>query len=383
MKIGILTYTREYANLGTNMQAYCTLQAIRLAYPDSRVELIDYSPSTPPRRPYFTNISLQSLLLDYRRLRKYDDFFRDELVFSRESLTTQSVARALEFIRQQQYDAIYVGSDTVLELKRNSSEALTAFWLDSSITSVKILVAASSLNVTFEAISPRLQDLMQRAIDGFALVGVRDDATYRLMSHFVAPEDSRLQMVPDPTFTYDIDYSHIERYIEQKKLTFSHPMVCLHLLRDSHWAKELAQSFRDAGYIVASLRPAKYADIIFTDLSPFEQMGLYRYFSLVVTHRFHDAIFCLKNVTPLLAFPPAASDITSYSESKIRSLLEVFGIENTSYMPNKEEVNAESLFHRYPEAMAGFEKARLQIRPLLYAQKEKYQRFICESRRFV
>ena len=41
-KIGILTYLREYANLGTNMQGYCTQEALRKAYPDARVELIDY-----------------------------------------------------------------------------------------------------------------------------------------------------------------------------------------------------------------------------------------------------------------------------------------------------------------------------------------------------
>src|ERR1019366_6755598 len=128
MKIGILTYTREYANLGTNMQAYCTLQAIRRAYPGSQVELVDYSPATPPRRPYLSNLSLRSIKLDYRRFRKYDNFFRNDLSFSREALTTTAVGEALEFIRRQKYDVIYVGSDTVLEIKSDGQDGITPYW---------------------------------------------------------------------------------------------------------------------------------------------------------------------------------------------------------------------------------------------------------------
>jgi hypothetical protein len=328
-------------------------------------------------------MSLRSIRLDYRRFCKYDEFFKHDLVFSKDALTTASVGQALEFIRRQAYDAIYVGSDTVLEIKRDCREGLTPYWLDSSIPATKILAAASSFNVTFEALSIRQQSLMQRSLDAFAALGVRDDATARLLSHFTVPGDPRLQMVPDPTFTYDIDYSHIERYIAKNNLRFTRPLVCLHLLRNSYWAAALANAFRKAGYMVASLRPARYADVIFTDLSPFEQMGLYRYFSLVVTHRFHDVIFCLKNLTPVLAFPPEVSDVTSHSESKIGSLLKVFGIEDTSYISNKEKVSAESLFDLHQCAISQFANARPRIVSLLNEQKQKYQDFILRSRRFV
>lgn len=383
MKIGILTYTREYANLGTNMQSYCTLQAIRRAYPDSQVELVDYSPATPSRRPYLSNMSLRSITLDYRRFRKYDEFFTHDLIFSRESLTTTATEQALEFIKRQRYDAIYVGSDTVLESRRAWRNGISPYWLDSSIPTTKILAAASSFNVTFEALSPPQQRLIQQSLDTFALLGVRDEATFRLLLQFTAPGDPRLQMVPDPTFTYDIDYSHIEQYIAKNRLYFTRPVVCLHLLRDSHWAAGLATAFRKAGYLVASLRPAKYADIILTDLSPSEQMGLYRYFSLVVTHRFHDAIFCLKNLTPVIAFPPEVSDVTSHSESKLGSLLKVFGIEATSYIANKDEVSAESVLDLYPIAISHFIEARPRISALLCDQKDKYQQFIHKSRQLV
>jgi hypothetical protein len=224
---------------------------------------------------------------------------------------------------------------------------------------------------------------MQQSVDAFALLGVRDDASFRLLSQYVSPGDQRLQMVPDPTFTYEIDYGYIDNYMAENNLHFAGPMVCLHLLRDSKWAADLAASFRKAGYVVASLRPARYADVIFTDLSPFEQMGLYKYFSLVITHRFHDTIFCLKNLTPVIAFPPSMSDVTVHAESKIASLLRAFGVETKSYIPNKEGITAESLFDHYPSAISHFDETRPLIRSILRKEDEKYKEFIQHSKLLV
>ena len=53
-KIGILTYIREYANIGTNMQSYCTLKAIQKQFPYDQVELIDYSEWKPKIKPYLS-----------------------------------------------------------------------------------------------------------------------------------------------------------------------------------------------------------------------------------------------------------------------------------------------------------------------------------------
>jgi Polysaccharide pyruvyl transferase len=383
MKIGILTYTREYANLGTVMQSYCTLKAIQRVYPDARVELIDYSASKPSRKPYLSNVSMQSLMQDCRRMRKYDQFFRNHMTFSDESLTTKNIDRALDFVERQNYDAIYVGSDTVLELKDAKRESITPYWLDNTIGGVKSLAAASCLNVTYEALSDRQRHLIRRSVDTFAMLGVRDDATYRLLSRFTEPGDARLELVPDPTFTYDIDYTHIQEYMNKRQLGFTSPVVCLHLLRDSPWAGALASHFRKAGYVVASLRPAKYADIAFTDLSPLEQMGIYRYFCLVITHRFHDTIFCLKNRTPVISFPERVSDVTSHLESKLFSLLTAFGVGSTSYIANKEAITAEGIVERYPSAITRFVEARSRIESVLLKQADKYNSFIQRSRLLV
>jgi hypothetical protein len=209
----------------------------------------------------------------------------------------------------------------------------------------------------------------------YSLLGVRDEATYRLVSHFVTPGDNRLEIIPDPTFMYEIDYSFIEKYLENKKLVFTKPVVCLHLLRTTSWARELADHFRNAGYLVASLRPAWYADIIFNDLSPFEQLGLYRYFDLVITHRFHDSIFSLKNLTPVIVFPEHETDITSYGENKNLTLFKSFGIEN-NYLGKTQDLNATSIFGMHRQAIDVFRKNVEFISKNLKQNKVKYENFL-------
>lgn len=381
MKIGILTYTREYANLGTNMQSYCTLNAVQKQFPTEVVELIDYSGWKPAKKPYLSQVSLQSLLFDYRRIRKYEQFFKSGFSFSREKLISDNPAKSIEFIRKQKYDVIYVGSDTVLELKRADRNDITAYWLDESIECKKFMVAASALNVTFESLSEQQKSKIRQTIDHFSLLGVRDDVTFKLLSHFVEPGDKRLRLIPDPTFTYDIDYNFIQNYFARKKLRFEKPVICLHLLRNTSWGPKLADLLRKKGYIIASLRPAYYADIIFTDLSPFEQIGLYKYFKLVITHRFHDSIFCIKNLTPVIFFPENITDVTIHGDNKSKTLFKSFNILD-NYISNIKDLNANYLFNYIDFAISNFKTKVEFIKENLISNKEKYETFVRESGRF-
>lgn len=378
-KIGVLTYLREYANLGTNMQAYCTLRALQSNFPNSKVELIDYAPWRPMPKPYFTGLSARSLRSDWVRISKYRSFFRNELVFSERRLVSSDVEESLRFIAELDYDAIYVGSDTVLELKHAHPDRLTAFWLSPRIRCPKVLIAASCHNVTHEAMSASRRRQVRSTIDDFSLLGVRDDATHRLLSHFVDASDSRLTIVPDPTFTYTIDYRHVDRYLADRGVAFDRPVVCLHLLRDTTWADELAARFRKAGYVVASLRPANYADLEFTDLSPFEQLGLYRYFTLMITHRFHDTVFCLKNGTPVIPFAEHTDDVTTFGESRIDTLLKSFGVRIPDGIRNGTRLSAESLFHVHRDLIAHFIERRPCIEATARESGAKYESFVRAS----
>ena len=382
-KIGILTYSREYSNLGTVMQCYSTLKAIQRAYPDARVEVIDCSLSNPVVRPYLSDVTFRSLTNDWIRIGKYRDFFRDELILSPHNLTTSNRDKAIEFIKSQHYDAIYVGSDTVLELKGAAPDRLNAYWLDETLSGPKFFMAASSHNVTCEALSSSQQKQIRETLNSFTLLGVRDQATSRLLSHFIRPGDGRLEFVPDPTFTCEIDYRYADQYFKRHNVPAGKPIVCLHLLRYTNWAAALAAYFRKQGYVVASLRPAHYADLLLTDLSPFEQTGIYRYFSLVITHRFHDSVFCLKNLTPVLAFPEHPTDVTQYGDSKLHSLFSTFSLQDTNYIARSDSLSAEYLIDRYQAAIEGYKDHRETIERTLQSQRALYDAFLARSAMYV
>jgi hypothetical protein len=220
---------------------------------------------------------------------------------------------------------------------------------------------------------------MHATVEDFALLGARDEATRRLLAHFTGGDDDRLRLVPDPTFTYAIDYSHVERYLERKGLRFDRPVVGLHLLRNSTWGESLAGLFRQAGYLVASLRPAPYADLVLTDMSPFEQMGIYRYFSCLITHRFHDSVFCFKNRTPVIAFPEHATDVTAHGESRIHTLLKSFGITMPSGIGDGQSMNARYLFDVHRDVIAEFQASRDRINAVVGRNSAEYEAFVAES----
>ncbi len=332
-------------------------------------------------RPYLTDISFHSFKNDIIRIKKYNIFFKNEITTSRNKLMSSNRDNSIEFIKKQNYDAIYVGSDTVLELQQANKDNLTAYWLDNTVDSHKFLIAASSHNVYYDALSENQKNLIQKTIDGFSLLGVRDEATFRLLSNFTSPGDKRLQIVPDPTFTYEIDYSIAEQYIKRKKLNFNKPVVCLHLLRNTKWAWDLSNYFRKSGFIVVSLRPAYYADMIFTDLSPFEQMGIYKYFDLVITHRFHDSIFCIKNYTPVIFFTENVTDVTPDQESKALTLFKSFKLDKSNYIANKDILTAKYLLDMQQKAIMNFKNNEDFIKCELKVQKNKYENFVQESRR--
>ena len=59
-------------------------------------------------------------------------------------------------------------------------------------------------------------------------------------------------------------------------------------------------------------------------MSPLEQVGLYKYVSFVITHRFHDGVFCMKNHTPALIYVKRGKEMMTGGESKHVSLLKDF-----------------------------------------------------------
>lgn len=383
MKIGLLTYFRDIFNAGTNLQAYCTYKALQNTFPEAQVELIDYQAWKSITKPYLSGLTLESLVNDWQRIHKYRKFLNENFTLSKNNLISSHADEAVDFIKSLNYDCIFVGADTLLELDRAEKDKLTAFWLDPSIRSKKFLLAGSAKNVTFEKMSEYQRTLANETIKDFSLLGVRDDSTYRLLSYFTPAGDDRLAIIPDPTFTLDPNTNMVDDYLKKKRINFDKPTICFHVQRHDTWAIELADKFKKFGYQIASFRPGKYADILLNGLSPLEQFSVYKYFKLLITHRFHDTIFCILNKTPVITYPVSKSYTTTLGESKYASLLKYFQLDKSNYIENPEEITAQFVITKYDEAMGNFIDNVSLIEKKIIEHKNTYQNFLNRAKEII
>lgn len=381
MKIGILTYFTDIPyfndiNPGMNLQAYSVYQAVREAYPDDEVEMIRFHSWFAIWRIYLTGITWESFKKDCRQFWQYYLFNRNHRK-SRKALITMNYEKATRFFNSLGYDAIYVGSDTLLEMFRATQDKLTPYWLSPEVKAHKFMMAASARDASYGKLTARQRELMQASIDGFEQLGVRDEATRALISHFVEEKDDRLQLVPDPTFYLDIDYSAADSYTKRSGMAqCGKPIVCFHLLKTDTFADELAKMFHQKGWLVASLRPAKYADFLLKDLSPMEFAGIFRYFDLTITHRFHDSVFSIKNLTPFIVYPPSASYKSEGGHSKQSSLTNAFGLTDICLIEGIQKMEVSMIMERAMNAISEFNKRKPGIQEQLLRYKKQLNEYI-------
>ena len=323
MKIGLLTYYGDL-NCGTNMQALATFQALKKVYPLDDVEIIPFHGFRARMLPYKT-FSPVNLWNDMKRFMKYHDFKRKQLHVAGD-IVIKDVDKALQYITSRNYDVIYVGADTLLELDKlvPGYDGISAYWLK-DIKAKKVLIAASSKNVAFEKLSPKQKVDLKTAANQFSFVGVRDRATVTLFEHLL-DNPEKIEYIPDPTFTYDIDYSYVDKYLKAKGVKLPAKSVFIQFYGDDYWLKDVAKDLRQRGYTIVTNRGVSWSDIVLIDMSPLEQVGLYRYMDFVITHRFHDGVFSLKNHTPALIYVKRGKEMMTGGESKHISLLKDFGL---------------------------------------------------------
>ena len=336
MKIGLLTYYGDL-NCGTNLQAYATLLAIRKAYPDDEVEIIPFHGFKSRLLPY-KSIRPCAIVRDVVRIKKYVEFKKNFLNVKHDKEIAE-VNSASKYIQSMNYDKIYVGADTLLELDRLpiGYDGLSAYWLK-DVKTDKYIIAASAKNTEFQKLSIKQQKDMAEALRQFKLLAVRDNATMKLCMQFDVK--NKIFYIPDPTFTLNIDYSYIERYLSSKKINIQKNTVYIQFWGSDTWVDGIIDNLHFGGYKVLVVRPHKKADYELNDIGPLEQLGLYRYVDFVITHRFHDCVFSLKNNTPFLVYVKDKSVLmTSDNESKQLSIVKDFSLYPYAYLGSCDDLS--------------------------------------------
>lgn len=381
-KIGILTYFGDYNN-GTNLQAYSVWKIVEKYHPGAEVRILDFHTWKHVWRPMLYWATPQSIKNDFVR-RKKNLQFLGSLPLTDRKLIAADRRQAWEFIDSFGFDKIYVGSDTLLELHRTTPDEITPYWLTApEVKAEKILIAASSRDVAYETLSPRRKQLLVASVASFGKMGVRDEATFKLIRRLAGETDPRLSIVPDPTFSYEVDPAPAAAYVRRRGLDrCERPLVYLHVRREDRFALDLAARLKAAGYLIASIRPFKAADILMNDLSPFEYAGIFRYMHVSVTHRFHDSIFSLKNLVPVLTYLPDPAYATAAGDSKYSSLMKDFGLQATNLLSRPADITAEGILRQLPVAMEAFRARKDAIAGELAAKRIALENFVKDTTSF-
>ncbi len=368
MKIGVLTYFGDL-NFGTNLQAYTTLLSVQNAFPDSQVEIVPIHSFTNITKPYLSSATPVSLYRDYVRIRKFSRFVENKLNVKRDVVLKETKS-GLDYINGRQYDRIYVGADTLLELDRHEKagfDDLTFYWLGKNIGARQYIMAASSKNVIYEKLTSLQKEQLCNCIPNYSGIFVRDTPTKNLIEHFT--DNQEIEIIPDPTFAYAIDYKYAEEYVKKRKIDLSNAIL-IHGYREDFYIPGFVKLARERGYTIASLRPARWADIELNDIGPEEQAGIFKYFKCVITHRFHDTVFCLKNGTPVVVSLPAPNLANDKGESKHSTLLDFFGLTELCLTNDKYSLTPELVMNNMDEVMQKWNKKDLE--PVLRKLKEDY-----------
>lgn len=371
MKIGLLTYYGDL-NFGTNLQAYATYKALKNSYPNDDVEVIPVHTFWLRIIPY-KSLNPFSIYRDIVRIKKYRDFKINNLQIKGDDPNIPNPVEALEYIKSRHYDVIYIGADTLLELDRlpEGYNGLSCYWLK-DIPAKKIVIAASAKNTQFDKLTTQQQADLIVAASQFSSVAVRDRATFSLFSKCIDSE--KIEMIPDPTFSYEIDYSYVEKYIKQKKIQIPSKSLYINSASSDVWLTDVVSILKKEGYYIVTPRPTPWTDLSLNDMGPLEQAGIFKYVSFVITHRFHEGVFCLKNHTPFILYAPNGM-MTSDGESKHVSLLKDFNLYPLAFIGSQDtKLELTDINQRINNVIASFDFT--SIDKIMKLNAEKYTSYI-------
>ena len=341
-KIGILTYTSNF-NYGTFFQAYATLCAVRKHFPNSNVEMVNYNSQSKSQQIGYNTLNLtrRHIYPPYliRHLSKQARYRSTEKrlleMNAAEAMITDSYLESAEYISEQRYDLLVVGSDTVLNFYdwNLRQQELPIYWLPQSLPTKKVMISSSiGTDLDIDSLDQATQQALRDSIEGFSMLGVRDEIT-RDFIHDLTPQAScSVDIIPDPTFSCAIDGSHSEAYLKTKGVRPDVPIIGLDLPTGLIGVEDAVKYLKSKGYAVASWRGvSRFADYDFSDMGPLEWSGIFKRFDITLTNRFHASIFSLKNLTPVITMDYKANRISRSGQSKASMLMDSFGLKATNY----------------------------------------------------
>ena len=320
MKILIVTFTGG-VNPGTIMQAIGVQTAFKQLYPNAHIEFLDFPDfkrgklSVRGKIDSLWHSFLQKafaafLLIKYNKLRKtYFNYSPRVDMFNYDKAS-------IAFIKQ--YDLVVIGSDTILEQGYNlDGTKIGLNWMPLFVP--KLYFAASASPATFNP-SIDLKEVVEKAL----FIGLRDNLTVQFFINKLGIEANRLVKQPDPSYYLDITKFILPQRLKNK-IDSKKKYALYNFNSDFPYREKMADNLRSLGYQVISTAYNPYADMCFDTVDAFEWAAVFPYMDIIVTERFHDSVFGLRNCRPVVAIDWDKNRFAAEGDSKTFRILEDYG----------------------------------------------------------
>lgn len=290
MRIGVLTYHRSH-NYGACLQGYALASWIE-ENTGIKAELIDYNMNASEKfyfREIFRGKHLAKIISNIRRYCMFKESALKDFPLSSETLISDSISQ-FEALVSGKYDIIVVGSDEVWKLGFRGFP--NPYFLPDIDVPHKLGYAVS-VRCDFSALgSEKVLDL-QRYLDSFEYIGVRDKATQESIIPYTTK--SKVFLNCDPTFNYDFkpDILHGKSIIASDKKTIGFMFI------DSAKARKIIEHYGDK-YNYIALYDAVPGIRNLCSVSPFDWVDIVSACDFLITNYFHCMCFALKGNVPFI-----------------------------------------------------------------------------------
>ena len=322
MKILVITFTGGL-NPGTYMQALGVKTALLRLWPDADVDFLNFynfkegnAYGARGKKDAILNTILQKGYAAYRLLR-YNKLRSKNFRYTQRIDLFHYSEQDVEMLKK--YDLIVIGSDTILEKAYGKDGCICLNWMPLEIP--KIYFAASASPANFKG-TKQLKDVAEKA----SFIGLRDDLTINFFEQELGVDPSRIIKQPDPSFFLNIDSLDITDSM-RRRLKSEENYALYNFSSNFPLRKELADGIRSCGYKVVTTAYSPYSDICFPKVNALEWAGLFKYMDIIVTERFHDSVFGLRNGKPVVAIDWDPNRFSSDGDSKTLRILQDYGME--------------------------------------------------------
>ncbi len=339
MKILVITFAAGL-NPGTFMQSFGVRTGLLKIFPDAEIEYLKFPDFKWDKKRHDIKNSLLHVALQkgtaLYRLMKYKRQERKYIKFTREiDLFDYDVDEAKELLSH--YDLIVVGSDTILEEAQGGKKGQYGLnWYSSVLCNVPhILFAASASPAHFSSDKDVIGQLRE-IIPNFVFIGLRDDLTIKLFKNILGVNEEKIYKQPDPSYLLDTNKFKLSNYYVRKLK--GRKIACCNFMSYFPYRKELADMLRQKGYTVISTTYNPYADISIATVDAFEWASIFPFCDLVITERFHDSVFALRNCKPVIAVDWENNRISTDRDSKTFHILKDYDMEQFHFVFDNEDV---------------------------------------------